>query len=762
MDVLYNTIDVRDLLSSSDSPNSPISAPDLRLLISRLDAHSLRIKSTVQAYLLSHQADFASLFSQCSDVVSRSENLSSQVITLLNLISDQPIESDVGKIIGEIVEKRRELVEKRESLELVGVVLELDQKLGVVRNNVESGRVVEAAEGLRELKLLLGVSRNDVVEGEPLVYGILRKHWTDCFEEIQDLLLRFVENSVRFEQEANTVHIKSRASVNGIDELELYTILEAMDAADILDYGLAKVADLIIKHTITPVVSARATPSLIEDTDQDLDRIPEAVLKIVPSSNPEARLLLLNGEAMYSNIVQILKFINKFLCFQNGSWMRSFGRLTWPRMSDQIISNFLSKVVPDDPSNLGEFQEIMKLTTGFESALKELLFISPSDVKDEKLSKFTNNIEVHFASRKKVQILAKARNMLLQSTFSLSQDYITKISGLNKEEIAGAFSNHVVLLFSSEKCVVSEAAKELMDLVHQTLKNVCLLPPKVGLEFYQTARNALVLYEAIVPVKLERQLDSINQAAVLIHNDCLYLSQEILGLAFEYRPYFPSSVKEVAVFVDLAPRFQLLAEDVLQRQIQLVMHNLKQAIDGTNGFHNTHQMKQFESAKFCIDQVSFIIEKVHIIWEPLMLPSVYEKSMIMILKAVFLKIAKEILLLDDMAAEETLQLQGLIHLLFEHLSSLLESLLAVDQRGKSLESQRDNLDDFVLSVRKLRKLAELLDMPLKSITMAWESGELADCSFTVSEVEDFIRAIFTDSPLRKECLFRIENSNVRV
>lgn len=34
-------------------------------------------------------------------------------------------------------------------------------------------------------------------------------------------------------------------------------------------------------------------------------------------------------------------------------------------------------------------------------------------------------------------------------------------------------------------------------------------------------------------MKLERQLDSINQAAVLIHNDCLYLSEEILGLAFE-------------------------------------------------------------------------------------------------------------------------------------------------------------------------------------------------------------------------------------
>lgn len=34
-------------------------------------------------------------------------------------------------------------------------------------------------------------------------------------------------------------------------------------------------------------------------------------------------------------------------------------------------------------------------------------------------------------------------------------------------------------------------------------------------------------------LKLERQLNGINQVAVLIHNDCLYLSQEILGLAFE-------------------------------------------------------------------------------------------------------------------------------------------------------------------------------------------------------------------------------------
>lgn len=50
----------------------------------------------------------------------------------------------------------------------------------------------------------------------------------------------------------------------------------------------------------------------------------------------------------------------------------------------------------------------------------------------------------------------------------------------------------------------------------------------------------------------------------------------VLSLMFQYRSNFPSFIKELAVFVDLAPRFQMMAEEVLQRQIQLVIVNLKQ------------------------------------------------------------------------------------------------------------------------------------------------------------------------------------------
>ncbi|XP_049362609.1 centromere/kinetochore protein zw10 homolog isoform X1 [Solanum verrucosum] len=755
MDVLFNSIDVRDLLSSPniDDVNSPLSAPDLRLLIDRLQVRSVDIKSKVRQYILSHYSEFSTLFSQCSDVVSKSENLSSQVSDLIQLISDHPVEAQTKAVIDEILVKNREVKEKRELLGLLDVILELNDRLRFVKEEIKVGRVEQAAEVLRELKAVLVTSNDE--EKQPLVYGLLKDEWTECFEEMQEVLLQCMDNAVWFEQENNTVHLKYQLSIRDVDGIELQTILKAMDAVDILDYGLAKVADLMIKHVIVPVVSFRST-IVVEWINQESGNGVKANLKICPSADPNVDSI--DGGSMYSVLIDVVKFISKSLCFENSTWMLCFGKLTWPRMSDLIVSSFLSKNVPDDASKLADFQEIVKCTSNFEASLKELMFIASSDGKDERLSKFADNVEVHFASRKKVEILSKARNQLLQSDFRLPEDCTRRNSKVKDDYNAESSSDLVVdLLFTSERCVVSEAASRLMKLVHGTLKDVCLSSSRVGLEFYHAARDSLLLYEAIIPVKFERQLDSINHSAVLIHNDCHYLSQEILGLAFEYRSDFPASMKELVVFADLAPRFQMLAEEVLQRQIKLVIYNLKQAIDGADGFQNTHQMKQYESAKLSIDQVIFILEKVYIIWHRLLLPSAYKRSMSMVLEEVFSRIANDILLLDDIAAEETLQLQRLIHLLFENLSSFLDSVLAINQTGKLQESPAQTLDDLIPSLRKLRKLADLLDMPLKSITAAWETDELANHGFKQSEVEDFIRAIFADSPLRKECLRRIES-----
>ncbi|KAL8205294.1 hypothetical protein R6Q57_008845 [Mikania cordata] len=748
MDVLFNSIDVRDLLSSHDlDDSSPLAAPDLRLLIDRLQVRSIDIKSKVHNYILSHNNEFSDLFSRCADVVVNSEQLSDQVSNLVNLLSSdqKPIDVEIKETVEEIRSKRVQLKEKKDMLDLVKVVVKLSKVLSVVQDDLKAGEVVRAAEVLTELKVALRVTEDRSEESEPVVFDLLRQKWTDCFEEIQQLLVKFIGNAVIYDQQSNAVYVKNTMHINDIQGIELSTVFKAMQVVDILDYGLAKVADLMTRYVITPAVGSISHSFSVEEQRSDSGDATDTVLRITPLAGTQVENM--DAETIYSGINVVIHFIYNYICFENSSWMQLFGRLTWPHMSKLIITNFLSKNVPDVASKLSDFQTIRQLTSEFETSLKEVMFISSS--KDERLTNFTDNVEVHFATRKKAEILATARDLLLHSDFKLPKDY-SRIS----EDIKNG--GNVDLLFSSERCAISEAASQLLELVHQTLKDVCLSSPTVALEFCRAARDALLLYEAVIPVKLERQLDGINQVAVLIHNDCLFLSQEILGLKFEYQADFPTSMKG-AVFIDLGIRYKLMAEEILQRQIQLVKHNLMEAIDGADGFQNTHQPKRYESASISIDQVAFILEKVHIIWEPLLLPFTYKRSMCTVLETVCSRMTKDILLLDDIAAEETLQIRRLIYMLLEYFSSLLESMVDKNKATKPQKVSSSSIDDLIPSLPRLRLLADMLDMPLKSITVCWESGELAKCGYTSSEVKDFIRAIFTDSPLRKECLWRIEN-----
>ncbi|ONK70268.1 uncharacterized protein A4U43_C05F31980 [Asparagus officinalis] len=732
MDVLMGSIDVRDLLSSS-----------------------LSIKSRVRSYVLSHRDDFASIFSLSASSSASVASLSDSLADALRLLSDRPLDGEIRGLAREICERRRELQEKREALGVVEVIRGVLERLGLVKERLGDGRLKEAAIMMKELKEGLGLGlESEEEENEPAVFGFLRKECLDCFDELQGILAKNMGEAVQFEVENGSVIVRLKPITAGANDIDLYTTLEAMEIVGVLDYGLAKTADLMIKHVINPAISNVSVDIFVEEFDEGSVVKHEAILKLLPSSEYKEHL---DGPIIYARLTEVVKFIYKFVCVENGAWMQCFGRLTWPRMSDLIITFFLSKAVPDDASKMVDFQNVIRYTAEFETSLKEMKFISMTENKEDRLSHFTHNVEVHFASRKKLEILAKSRKILLQFDHLFSSD--AKGSSKDSSFLEG-FSEHAAdLLFQHGRCFISKAVSQLMELVHATLKDACLSSSRVAKEFYHAARDVLLLYKAIVPIKLEKQLNNISQLAIIVHNDCYYLSQEVLGLAFEYRVNFPSGLKKLAVFADIAPNFYQMAERILQKQIQLVGNSLMEAIDGADGFQNTHQPQQYESAKFSIEQVVFILEKVHIIWEPLMPASVYKKTMYILLDSVFSRITKDLLLLDDMAAEETLQLQRLIHMTLENLSSLSESLIANgDEKYSSLKSILDHLDMKIPSLRKIRKLADLLDMPLRSITETWESGELHSCGFTASEVENFVKAIFTDSPLRKECLWRIQDS----
>lgn len=75
-------------------------------------------------------------------------------------------------------------------MELARAVVEITERLKGVREGIRNGRLKFAAEEVRELKKALRVrDGGDVAdeserEREPVVYGLLKKEWSDCFEEV--------------------------------------------------------------------------------------------------------------------------------------------------------------------------------------------------------------------------------------------------------------------------------------------------------------------------------------------------------------------------------------------------------------------------------------------------------------------------------------------------------------------------------------------------------------------------------------------------
>ncbi|KAM1048946.1 hypothetical protein ACFX2C_028100 [Malus domestica] len=78
----------------------------------------------------------------------------------------------------------KEVREKKALLELVRAIMAISEKLNGAREGLRNGRLRFAAEELKELKKALRISDDDRIdEREPVVYSLLRKEWSECFQE---------------------------------------------------------------------------------------------------------------------------------------------------------------------------------------------------------------------------------------------------------------------------------------------------------------------------------------------------------------------------------------------------------------------------------------------------------------------------------------------------------------------------------------------------------------------------------------------------
>lgn len=183
--------DVRELLLSTTAdadPSTPLSAPDLRLLIDHLRHRSDRLHASALSFASSNREPLASALLRAASSAASSASLQSSLQSALSLLSSSPDLSDLRSLSDRLVAARRELRERQEHLAAASSVASLSARLRAAR---ASANPLDAAAAAAELKPLLVNPEGSGSGGdEPVVFGLLRGEWEQLVDEVRSVLVR--------------------------------------------------------------------------------------------------------------------------------------------------------------------------------------------------------------------------------------------------------------------------------------------------------------------------------------------------------------------------------------------------------------------------------------------------------------------------------------------------------------------------------------------------------------------------------------------
>jgi len=148
-----------------------------------------------------------------------------------------------------------------------------------------------------------------------------------------------------------------------------------------------------------------------------------------------------------------------------------------------------------------------------------------------------------------------------------------------------------------ETCQTSLAACRLLKLMHDIMKQAsatttttttgndsvsnnskggsggvtAAVSPEVAHVLYQSARDCLELFIAIVPMHFADVIESIPRMGAVFYNDCLYIAHNCTLITHKYRhdmAHIDPVLEQTVGFADFIPRFRSLGDQCLVRHIE--------------------------------------------------------------------------------------------------------------------------------------------------------------------------------------------------
>ena len=392
------------------------------------------------------------------------------------------------------------------------------------------------------------------------------------------------------------------------------------------------------------------------------------------------------------------------------------------------------------------------------------------DHDDEILHPLSNvfaTVSEQYANVRRKDILARARELVLS-------DYHNTMLGTgdaleDDPASAGNIGDSRAMLEQSgscamqtlrfEQCQVSLASCRLLKLIHDVMKQACSATPKVSNILYQTARDCIELFMAVVPIRFSEVIDTIPRMGAVFFNDCSYIAHNCTLVTHSFRHNISKAnvlLSESAGFIDFIPRLRALGEQRLVKHVEeqlLLLLNLLESVNINTGVKKSIEItsgaKSSETNN--VDTATMIVRHLESIsgqWQGVLQESMYDRVMGHLFEEILRAAIKKVLEAEYISEDAGSDINRVFKTI-QKAKSIFQGVHGHIDQNDSHNMNDNNLNvdvtinSLAISWNKFCALSDLLEYSLSEVTEALPKLKKI---LTQQELTSFVKAKHVDNP----------------
>jgi hypothetical protein len=286
--------------------------------------------------------------------------------------------------------------------------------------------------------------------------------------------------------------------------------------------------------------------------------------------------------------------------------------------------------------------------------------------------------------------------------------------------------------------------------LHEILELACQSSAQLAHILYQTSRDSLELFLAIIPLRFCDVLETVPRMGALFYNDCMYIAHNLTILAHAHHQGLARAepaLQGCVGYIDFLPRFRAAGDKCLTKHVEEQQNTLTELISKihvTTTEPNDTGKSNSSLIVYNNDEAAIVVvrhfDRLRGQWQEILQEPVYDRILGYLIEGVVRKIMEPALQADCISVSAASQI-----------AKLMKTLQ--DMRAVMRVTDDDSISVVVGSWMKFLALQQLLEYNLTDIAEALQKRKFS--SFTANELSNLVKALFEESPRRLNMLSAI-------